>query len=132
MTHDINLEQAFNIGLKGIEQALKMSLPVSISVMDPHGSQIFFCKMDNALPVSAIMAPKKAKTCVYLRMPSCEAGKVIEASLKGLDISMQGEIAAFGGGLPIFKNNRLIGAIGVSGGSVEEDVIIAKAAIKDI
>lgn len=59
MNESINLSEALLIGLEAVRKASSMKVNVSVSVMNKYGSQIFFCKMDNALPISEKMAFKK-------------------------------------------------------------------------
>ncbi|SUG32628.1 ATP/cobalamin adenosyltransferase [Salmonella enterica subsp. arizonae] len=54
------------------------------------------------------------------------------AALYGLDTHMQGKIVTFGGGFALWRNGVLIGGLGISGGSVEQDMDIAQAAIAAI
>lgn len=126
----ISLDEALVIGLDAIKKANSINVKVSISICDKHGNQVFFSRMDDALLVSIELAPKKAFTSIALRMPTEDVKKAIDASLCSLGESMGGKIVLFGGGIPIFKNGHIIGAIGVSGGSVEEDIIIANAGIE--
>lgn len=132
MNESINLSEALLIGLEAVRKASSMKVNVSISVMNKYGSQIFFCKMDNALPISEKMAFKKAHTSVLLQMPTADIKKSIDEAWHGLDTVMAGEIVMFGGGIPIFRNNEFVGAVGVSGGNNEEDVLIANTAAQII
>lgn len=132
MYESINLGEAFLIGLEAVRKANSLKVDVSVSVMNKYGSQIFFCKMDKALPISEKMAFKKAHTSVLLQMPTEDIKKSIDESWFGLDTAMDGEIVMFGGGVPIFRNNEFVGAVGVSGGNVKDDILIAKTAAQVI
>ena len=130
MSKEFNLNDAFVIAMSAIKKANDIKVDVSISIVNSHGEEIFFCKMDNALNISEKLAFKKAYSSVSLKVPTSEIKKLIDDSLCGLDTAMSGELVMFGGGIPIFKDGKLLGAIGVSGGAVEEDILIAKSALE--
>ncbi len=133
MYDSINLGEAFLIGLEAVKKANSLKTNVSVSVINKYGTQIFFCKMDNALPISEKMAFKKAHTSMLLQMPTEDVKKSIDESWYGLDTAMKGEIVMFGGGVPVFRNNEFVGAVGVSGSrNIEDDVLIAKTAAQVI
>ena len=89
------------------------------------GLQRYFVSQDNALLISHTLATQKAWTAVALRMPThrLAADVLPGASLYGLSHT-QG-LCCFGGGLPCWSAGVLLGGIGISGGSVEEDIAIA-------
>ena len=127
---ELGLNDAFMMALERLKKAGSIHVDVCISIVNSHGEQIFFCKMDNALKISEKLAFKKAYSSISLRVPTAEIKKLVDDSLCGLDSAMAGEIVMFGGGIPIFKDGELLGAIGVSGGAVEEDILIAKSALE--
>ena len=130
MSQEFNLNDAFVIAMSDIKKANDIKVDVSISIVNSHGEEIFFCKMDNALKISEKLAFKKASSSVLLRVPTSEIKKLVDDSLCGLDTALAGEIVLFGGGIPIFREGEMVGAIGVSGGAVEEDMLIAKSGIE--
>ena len=87
--------------------------------------------MDDAWVGSIDIAIKKAKTACFFTMGSGELGKLSQPGmpLYGIEHSNNGLIT-FPGGLPILQNDELIGAIGVSGSSVENDLKVAEAGVK--
>jgi uncharacterized protein GlcG (DUF336 family) len=100
-------------------------VPIVFSLVDAHGLQRYFVSQDNALLISHTLATQKAWTAVALRMPThrLAADVLPGASLYGLSHT-QG-LCCFGGGLPCWSAGVLLGGIGISGGSVEEDIAIA-------
>lgn len=113
------------------QQALQMGIPMVIAIVDSGGNLILHERMDHSLLASISLALDKAYTAVALRMPTEQAAR---AALPGQDIygintTNQGRLVIFGGGLPIYHQNTLFGGIGVSGGSVEEDILVAKAGL---
>lgn len=85
--------------------------------------------MDNALLISYTLAGQKAWTAIALKMATHELAAEVQpgASLYGLQ--HEPGICCFGGGLPCWSDGVLLGAIGISGGTVEEDIAIANAAL---
>ncbi len=116
---------------QAVEAAIKHQIPVVISVVDAHGNLIMTYRMPDALLVSSELAPKKAYTAVALKSPTHLLSDLIQpgGDLFQLETSCEGKIVTFGGGFPLYINQKLVGAIGISGGSVEQDMDIAQSAI---
>jgi uncharacterized protein GlcG (DUF336 family) len=109
--------------------AENVGVDIVFSFVDNAGSQRYFFVMDHALLVSHELARQKAWTAVALKMPTLDlAEKVLPGqSLYGLQHTPN--VCCIGGGLPIWENGQLLGAIGISGGTVEQDCAIAQASI---
>lgn len=88
-------------------------------------------RMDDSLLASISISCSKAYTAAALRAPTEDAARDILPGqpLYGLQQTHPGRFCIFGGGLPIMKNGRCIGGLGVSGGSVEQDVAVARYAL---
>lgn len=104
-------------------------IPIVFSLVDSRGQQRYFFSMDNALLLSHTLAGQKAWTALALKMPTQQLAGQIQpgASLYGLQ--NESGVCCIGGGLPCWSNGILLGAIGISGGSVDEDIAIASAAL---
>jgi uncharacterized protein GlcG (DUF336 family) len=100
--------------------------------VDAGGNLIAQQRMDDALLVSIDISLNKAYTAVAVRMPTHELAEVSQSGqpLFGIHNADKGRIVIFGGGLPLKDNDKIIGGIGVSGGSVEDDIICAKAGLE--
>jgi len=125
----VNYEQAQKILLAAVKKAQEIGVRSCIAVLDSGASLKAFTRMDDAWVGSIDVAIKKAKTACFFSMPSGEIGKLSQpgSPLYGIEHSNQGLIT-FPGGLPIVDDEGiLIGAIGVSGDTVENDAIVAKA-----
>lgn len=120
--------------LAGASQAaaVEMGIPMAIAVVDAEGGAQLFTRMDGTLPVSSELAVSKAYTAAILRMSSAEVGKQAQpgAALYGIESTHNGRIVLFGGGIPLYLNGEVAGAVGVSGGSVEEDIVVATQAVE--
>lgn len=114
-----------------VASALELAVPVVIAVADHHGHMIMTYRMPEALLVSSELAPKKAWTAVAMKTPTHQLSATIQpgADLFQLEASLGGKIVTFGGGYPLWRHGQLVGGLGISGGSVEQDMHIAQAAI---
>jgi uncharacterized protein GlcG (DUF336 family) len=114
----------------GERRASEIGVPVNIAVLDAGAYLKAFSRMDGAVLGSIELSSSKARTAVLFSIPSeavweyCKPG----APAPGLERS-NGGLATFAGGIPLFDaNGALLGAVGVSGGAVPQDLEIAKAA----
>jgi uncharacterized protein GlcG (DUF336 family) len=112
-------------------KALELGLPVIVAVLDAGAHLKAFRRMDGAVLASIDIAIGKARTAVLFQANSetvweyCKPG----APAPGLELT-NGGLAPFGGGIPIrSRDGTVIGALGVSGGTVAQDVEVAQAAL---
>lgn len=127
----VSFEVAQEIIEKAVENSKQIGVKMCIAVLDSGGNLKSFTRMDDAWVGSIDIAIKKAKTACYFAMPSGEIGKlsVPGSPLYGIEHSNDGLIT-FPGGLPIVdEDGILIGAIGVSGDTVENDNLVAQAGV---
>ncbi|RHW35542.1 GlcG/HbpS family heme-binding protein [Oceanobacillus profundus] len=127
----MNLELAKKL-IEGAEQeAANIGVSMVISVVDEGGNLIAVHRMDDAWLASVDIAQNKAWTSVALKMPTSDLAEatIPQAELYGLNTTNNGRIVLFGGGIPLVENDQVIGAVGVSGSSVEHDVQVAQAAV---
>ena len=109
-------------------EALKHNWAVSIAIVDDGGHLLWFQRLDGAAPISAHIAPGKARTSALGRRDSkvyedmINGGRASFLSAPGLDGMLEG-------GVPILKDGQCLGAVGVSGVKSIEDAQIAKAAV---
>lgn len=109
-------------------EALKNNWAVSIAIVDDGGHLLSFQRLDGAAPISAYIAPGKARTAAVGRRES----KVYEDMINGgraSFLSAPALEAMLEGGVPIIKDGHCLGAIGVSGVKSSEDAQIAKAGV---
>ena len=88
--------------------------------------------MDDAWLASIDIAQNKAWTSVALKMPTSNLAEatVPNAELYGLNTTNNGRLVVFGGGFPLEKDGKVVGAVGASGSAVEHDVQVSQAAVK--
>jgi len=112
-------------------EALKNHWAVSICIVDEGGHMLSFQRLDGAAPVSAHIAPSKARTAALGRRESkgyedmINGGRVSFLSAPALDGMLEG-------GVPILKDGQCLGAVGVSGVKSSEDAQVARAGIAAI
>ena len=110
-----------------VGKASEMQKAAAIAVADSHGDLICFVRMDGA-PVSSIrIAMNKAWTAARERKPTKEIGEKVKHPEKGHDIAYYGDpqYVGWGGGVPVWKNGEVVGAVAVSGLSSNEDIVLA-------
>lgn len=130
----VTLEQAQKAIAAAMEKATELGTCMDIAVVDSGANLKAFVRMDDAWVGSIDIAFKKAKTACFFAMPTGQIGKLSQPGgpLYGIEHSNEGLIT-FPGGLPIVNTEGvLIGAIGVSGSTVEYDHIVAKAGAEAI
>ena len=125
----LNLDTATRLADAAVKKAGEMGVNVAVAVMDIHGNMILFNRMDDSVLAAIEVAPTQAYTSAALRIPSSE---VLKGGFDKLVETMEGKIAAFGGGLPVRSNGIFLGALGVSGGTSEEDIKIAEYAVNAV
>ncbi|MDN5324006.1 MAG: hypothetical protein PWQ67_2460 [Clostridia bacterium] len=116
------------------EHAKKINVPMVISVVDTNGNLVLFHRMDDSLLASIDISVNKAYTAVAVRMPTHELGELSQPgqALYGIEVTNKGRMVIFGGGYPLYENGKLVGGLGISGGTVEEDMEVAEVAIKKV
>ncbi|SDE69287.1 cob(I)yrinic acid a,c-diamide adenosyltransferase [Sporomusa acidovorans] len=126
------LEKAKKLIAAAEKKALEINVPMVIAVVDAGGNLVAHERMDDALLASVSIALNKAYTAVALKMSTEQAAAVAQPgqSLYGINTTDGCRLVIFGGGIPIWENGVLIGGIGVSGGSVDEDMSVAKAGLE--
>jgi uncharacterized protein GlcG (DUF336 family) len=131
-TPDIDLVAARQIVTAAVEKAQGIGAKMNIAVVDAGANLKAFARMDGAFIGSIDVAIKKAKTARFFDMPSGELGKLSQpgGALYLIEVS-NGGLITFPGGIPL-KNARgeVIGGIGVSGSTVENDHAVAEAGVE--
>ena len=129
---DITCEQALAAVKAGLEKSRELGVKMNIAVVDVGANLKAFIRRDGAWLGSIDIAIKKACTARLFDMPSGEIGKLSQpgGELFNIEVSNQGLIT-FPGGVPITNlGGEIIGAVGVSGSSVDKDFAVAEAAAR--
>ncbi len=128
----ITVEAAKKMGAGAVKKATEMNVPVVFSVVDNGGNLLYLERMDKAFVTSVDIAINKAFTAWALKTPTNTMSEAVlpGQSLYGLNTTNNCRIITFGGGFPIIVDGEIVGAVGVSGGTVEEDMAIAQAGLE--
>jgi uncharacterized protein GlcG (DUF336 family) len=114
---------------KAIEQAQELGIQVSVAVVDQHGNLVAFRRMEGAILASVKFAQGKALTSATIPMSTADIA-AMNASTPGSPFSNIPGFVLLKGGVPIFsEDGQIIGAVGVAGGSGEQDELCAKGAL---
>lgn len=127
----LTLEVAEKMAARAREKAKEIGVPMVIAVVDEGGNVIMLQRMANALLGSIDIALNKAFTAVAFQNSTDRLGADAQPgkSLYGIETSNGGRVVIFGGGFPYVYQGRIVGAVGVSGGTVEEDMCVARYAL---
>jgi uncharacterized protein GlcG (DUF336 family) len=127
----ITLEEARRIISAAEEKARQMGQPMNIAVMDAGRNLVAFHRMDGAWVASTDIAIDKAFTSAGRGLTTRKIGEMAQPGqpLFGINTTNGGRIVIFAGGVPLTRGDEVIGAIGVSGGTVDEDEEVAEAGV---
>ena len=103
-----------------------------IAVDDAHGNPVAVHVMENAFLVSYQVATQKAYTAVAVKMSTMELSRMVQpgGTFYGLEAMHDGKFVAFGGGVPLKIEGTIVGGLGISGGTGEEDNDVAVYGLK--
>ncbi len=127
----ITLESAKRMIQAAKEKADEIQVPMVIAVVDAGGHLVALERQDDALIVSIDLARDKAYSAVAVKVDTATINELTQpgAPLYGLGRADGCRIITFGGGIPVVEGEKVVGAIGVSGGSVEQDIACATAGL---
>ncbi len=123
----LTLDVAKQIAAAAEAEATKNSWPVAIAVVDPAGQLIYFQKIDDTQIGSVEVGIAKARCAALFKRPSKAFADVVTDGNVGM-MSLPGAIAVEGG-LPLFDDGQIVGAIGVSGVMSHQDGVVAQAGV---
>lgn len=129
MDQSLTLERAFAVIEAARRKADEVGVAVNVAVVDAGNNLVAFARMDGALLGSIDVALGKAHTARAFNMETGDLAHLVQPGqpLFGLQ-SARPETIVFGGGIPLANADVVVGAVGVSGGAVEQDQQIAAAA----
>jgi len=127
----LDLADARRIIAAGERKAVEIGIPYNIAVADAGGGLIAHVRMDGAWLGSVAIAIDKAWTARAFDMSTDALAHLAQSGEQGFGINTTNDsrVVIFGGGIPIKRGGAVIGAVGASGGSVEQDIVVAKAAV---
>ena len=127
----ITLEEAQKILSAAEQKAGEMGQPMNIAVMDAGRNLVAFHRMDGAWVASTDIAIDKAFTSAGRGLTTRRIGEMAQPGqpLFGINTTNGGRIVIFAGGVPLVRDGEVVGAVGVSGGTVDEDEEVAEAGV---
>jgi uncharacterized protein GlcG (DUF336 family) len=131
MADSVTLSSAQAVVDAAVKKADEIGVPMDIAVVDEGNNLTAFARMDGAWLGSIDIAQNKAYTARSFDMPTKDLAPLAQPNqpLYGIEASNQGQLIVFAGGIPLMNGDDVVGAIGVSGGSVEQDHEVAEAGV---
>jgi len=125
----ITLEQAKSVVAAAEDKADGIDVPMNIAVVDAGNNLTAFVRQDGAWLGSIEIAKDKAFTARAFDISTAELAEVAQPGgpLYGIAVSNEGRVIVFPGGIPLKQGEEIVGAIGVSGGEVDQDHAVAEA-----
>jgi uncharacterized protein GlcG (DUF336 family) len=128
-TRQLSYEQARKAVDAAVAKAEEIGSPSSVAVLDAGRELMAFARMEHALLASPEISQAKAYTARSMNMPTADIGPLTQPGgpFFGLEHTHHRPMVSFGGGIPLTVDGQIIGAIGVAGGSADQDVEVASA-----
>ncbi len=125
----VRLEDARRVISAAEKKAIEIGQPMNIAVVDAGGNLVAHVRMDGAWIGSIDISIKKAYTSRAFDIATQDLAEQSQSGRQffGIHASNNGKIMIFAGGIPLYSEDKVVGAIGVSGGSGEQDHAVAEA-----
>ncbi len=129
--HSLTLADAKQMLAAAEAKAASLGVAYNIAVVDSGGHLLAFLRQDGALIGSIDLAINKAVTARVFDKSTAELSAMAQPGqpLFGIQQSNSGNVVIFGGGVPVVIDRAIVGAVGASAGTVEQDIAVAEAAI---
>ncbi len=113
-------------------KAKRIGVPMCVAVADEAGNLIAFERMDGAKILSVDLSADKAFTAAVSKRPTHEDNEMCQpgSPVFGIHTSSGGRFSIVGGGYPVVVRGAVVGAVGLSGGAIEQDMECSEAALK--
>jgi uncharacterized protein GlcG (DUF336 family) len=126
---NVSLDQARKALAAAQAEARKQNLPMAVAVVDTAGQLVAFERMDNTQTASIEVAQDKAVSAAMYRRPTKAFQDVLAGGGAGLRVLTLRFANGVDGGLPLVVDGKIVGGVGVSGGTAEQDGSVAKAGV---
>ena len=117
----ISLENAKKATMPALAEAIKNNWSMAVAIVDPAGNLVYYEKMDNTQLGSANVAIDKARSAALFKRPTKAFQDALAAGGEGLRILRLQGATPVEGGIPLVSDGKIVGAIGVSGGTSAQD-----------
>jgi uncharacterized protein GlcG (DUF336 family) len=130
-TTSISLEEAQQVIKAAMQKAEEIGQPMNVAVVDNGRDLKAFARMEDAWLGSIDIAINKAFTSASFQMPTGDLTEMTQPGqpLYGLEATNNGRVVIFAGGIVLMRGDEIAGAIGVSGGTVDQDQQVAEAGV---
>jgi uncharacterized protein GlcG (DUF336 family) len=112
-------------------EASRTGVPVAVSVIDIHGNVILTHRMNRAPAFSIELSERKAYTSALVGVRTADLLPLAQPGQALFPLMSQGKYCVMGGGAPLSSEGEMVAGVGVSGGTVEQDVAILEAALRE-
>jgi len=123
----ISLDTAKKVAAPALAEATKNNWTMAVAIVDPAGILVYYEKLDNTQLGSAEVAVEKARSATLFKRPTKAWQDTLAAGGAGLRVLQINGVVAVEGGVPLVIDGKIVGAIGVSGGTSDQDGQCAKA-----
>ena len=123
----ISLENAKNAAAPALAEARKNGWTMAVAIVDPTGNLVYFEKLDDTQTGSTRVAIAKARSAALFKRPTKEFQDTLAGGGAGLRVLRLKGAVPVEGGLPLVVDGKVVGAIGLSGGTSQQDGQCAKA-----
>lgn len=129
--HSISLDEAQAVAAAAVEKAREIGQPMNVAVAEVGGNLKAFARMEEAWTASISIAEDKAYSSASLGFATQDLAEMTQPGqpLFGLNTTNGTRIVIFAGGIPLMRDGKVVGAIGVSGGTVDQDQEVAEAGV---
>lgn len=128
----ITIESAKKAAAASVAEAHKYNWNMAIAIVDNAGFLVYFERMSNTQLASVELSIEKAKTSALFRRPTRVFQDAVAGGGDGLRVLALTGAMPNAGGIPIIVDDRIVGAVGVSGGSVDQDAQVANVGAKAV
>jgi uncharacterized protein GlcG (DUF336 family) len=112
-------------------EASRAKVPVAVCVIDAHGNVILKHRMNGAKTFAIELSERKAYTSALVGVRTADVLPLVQPGQPLFPLMAQDKYCAMGGGAPLTSEDQVVAGVGVSGGSVEQDVAILEAALRN-
>jgi len=112
-------------------EASRSKIPVAVCVIDIHGNLVLHHRMNGAPAFAIELAERKAYTSALVGVRTVDILPLVQPGQPLFPLMSQGKYCAMGGGAPLSSDGERVAGVGVSGGSVEQDVAILEVGLRE-
>jgi glc operon protein GlcG len=128
----ITLNMARHAAEAALAEARRNQWTMAVAIVDPAGSLVYFEKMDGTQNGSVVVAQAKARSAALFKRSTKASQDTLAAGGDGLRVLGLEGVVPVEGGVPLVSEGHIVGAIGVSGGTSQQDGLCAKAAVEAV